>query len=156
MKNSKQVLSFAIVVIFLLVGFFLLNHSSQILKPEDIKYVKIAGASIKVDLALTPREQEQGLSGRTELKENSGMLFVFSQPGKYNFWMKDMNFPIDIIWIGGDMRVVYIKKNASPLLYPELYGPGPDDANAKYVLEVVDGFSEKNNLKVGDRVLFAR
>ena len=79
------------------------------------------------------------------------MLFVFDKPGQYPFWMKDMNFAIDIIWIGEDLRVVYIKKDARPELYPETYTP---TENAKYVLEVPAGFSEKNNLKVGDSASF--
>ena len=62
-----------------------------------------------------------------------------------------MNFPIDIIWIGEDMKVVYIKKNAQPISYPESYSPTID---AKYVLEVVANFSDKNNLKEGDSVEF--
>ena len=79
------------------------------------------------------------------------MLFIFEKPGKYYFWMKDMNFPIDMIWIGEDMRVIYIKKNAQPESFPKTYGP---DIDSKYVLEVVAGFSEKNNLKEGDRAEF--
>jgi uncharacterized membrane protein (UPF0127 family) len=160
--NKKIVISFGLVVVFLIVGFFLINHPSN-LAPNDfqnIKYVKIAGQNIKVDLALTPAEQEQGLSSRTTLAEDSGMLFVFDRPGQYPFWMKDMNFPIDIIWLapsgGGDDReakVVYIKKDARPELFPETYGSSND---AKYVLEVVSGFSDKNNLKEGDSVLFTR
>jgi len=58
-------------------------------------------------------------------------------------------FPIDIIWINEYGNVVYIKKDAKPELYPETYGPGPNDGEAKFVLEVVSGFSDKNNLKVG-------
>jgi len=58
-----------------------------------------------------------------------------------------MNFPIDMIWIGEDMKVIYIKKNAEPESYPETFGP---DANAKYVLEILAGFSDQNNLQVGD------
>ena len=85
------------------------------------------------------------------LKENEGMLFVFNHADKYSFWMKDMNFPIDIVWIGEDMHVVYIKKNALPTSYPETFTPNQD---AKYVLEVISSFSEKNNLKVGDKVEF--
>ncbi|MEI7709146.1 MAG: DUF192 domain-containing protein [bacterium] len=119
---------------------------------QDIKYVNIAGQNIKVDLALTPAEQEQGLSGRKGLKENEGMLFVFQKVGNYPFWMKDMNFAIDMIWISEDMKVVYIKKDATPASYPTTFGPNQD---AKYVLEVVAGFADKNNLKVGDRVLFS-
>ena len=127
--------------------------SSQIktLKASDIKYVKIAGITLKVDLALTAQAQEQGLSGRNNLQEDEGMLFVFDHADKYPFWMKDMNFPIDIIWIGEDMQVVYIEKNAEPASYPETFAPSQ---NAKYVLEVVSSFSQKNNLKEGDEVEF--
>ena len=139
------------VFVFLLVGFFLINKPSKIFKIEDIKYVKIAERNIKVDLALTPAEQEKGLSGKNLLVEDTGMLFVFANSDKYPFWMKDMNFPIDIIWISQDQKVVYIKKNALPELYPETYAP---TENAKYVLEITAGFADKYNLKTGDSVLF--
>jgi len=129
-------------------------HFWTAVKVDNIRYVKLAGQEIKVDLATTPVEQEQGLSGRAGLAENSGMLFIFNTPGKYPFWMKDMNFPIDMIWISSDMKVVYIKKNATPESYPRAYGPGPNDQAAKYVLEVVSGFADKNNLQVGDVVRF--
>lgn len=155
--------SIFIIILFFLVGFFLINQPAKNLKlenkPENIKSVKIAGQTIKVELALTPVERAQGLSGRNELKENEGMLFIFDKPGRYPFWMKDMNFPIDIIWLapseGGDLeaKVIYIKKDARPESYPNTYGPGPDQ-DTKYVLEVVSGFAEKNNLKAGDRVKF--
>jgi hypothetical protein len=112
--------------------------------------VQIAGQEISVELASTTAEQNKGLSGRSELLENSGMLFVFDQPGKHSFWMKDMNFPIDMIWVGEDMKVVYIKKNATPETYPEAFTP---DTDAKYVLEISAGFSDKNGLKVGDIVV---
>jgi uncharacterized membrane protein (UPF0127 family) len=156
MKNKKK-LSFIIVLIFFLVGFFLIQHFTKqsIAKiPSNIKYVEIGGQKIKVDLALTEIEQTQGLSGRQSLAPNTGMLFVFNKPDKYLFWMKDMNFPIDMIWLTEDMKVDYIKKNASPELYPETYGPSTTDGNAKYVLEVQSGFADKNNLKVGDSIRF--
>jgi uncharacterized protein len=155
MKNKKEY--FFIIFIFFLVGFFLISQSfknkiPQI--PENIKYVNIAGQNIKVDLALTGSEQEQGLSGREGLKDNEGMLFVFAKPGEYSFWMKDMKFPIDIIWLSEGLKVIYIKDNALPELYPETYRPVSNDGDAKYVLEVNSGFSKKNNLKIGDSVLF--
>jgi uncharacterized membrane protein (UPF0127 family) len=153
---KKNFVSFTFALIFLIVGLFLTNHSSKILRPENIKYVEIAGQNIKVDLALNTQTQEQGLSGRQSLNENEGMLFVFSKPDRYLFWMKDMNFPIDMIWVGEDtkdLRVIYIKKNALPSSYPETFGPSVSMENAKYVLEVVAGFADKNNLKVGDRVV---
>lgn len=149
--SKKFVFAFFVVTIFFLAGFFLINHTSKNLTPENIKYVKISGQNIKVDLALTPAEQTQGLSGRSSLDNNTGMLFIFEYPGNYPFWMKDMNFAIDIIWLDENMKVIYIKKDARPEDYPATYGP---DGDAKYVLEVASGFSEKNNLKEGDKVEF--
>ena len=149
-------------MVFFLVGYILLNHPAKTFEPNNvktndteqvggIKYVKIAGQNIKVDLALTSDAQATGLSGRSELLPDQGMLFVFTAPGKYYFWMKEMNFPIDMIWLGEDMQVVYIKKDALPENFPETYGP---DLDSKYVLEVPAGFSDKNNLNVGDVVSF--
>ena len=80
------------------------------------------------------------------------MLFEFAEPDFYGFWMKDMNYPIDIIWLSDDFRVVFIKENASPASYPETFMPS---APARYVLETAAGFSEKNNLKIGDKASFS-
>jgi uncharacterized membrane protein (UPF0127 family) len=123
-------------------------------KSENITKVKIAGKDIKVELALTDEAQEQGLSGRSELKEDEGMLFVFDTPDNYSFWMKDMNFAIDIVWINEDQKVIYIEKSADPESYPETFGPNPSLGKTKYVLEVSSGFSVKNNLKAGDKIEF--
>ncbi len=154
MKNKKIIKKlggiFFVMTVFFLVEFFLVSDPENLI-PENIKYVEIAGENIKVDLALTPDEQAKGLSGRGELKEQEGMLFVFEKPAKHVFWMKDMNFPIDIIWLNENREIVYIKTDARPELFPETYAP---NENAKYVLEVVSGFSDKNNLKVGDQVQF--
>lgn len=146
---QKNIFSFLLVIILLLAGFFLISRYSSNLTPDQIKYVKVAGQSIRVELALDQAKQERGLSGRVQLKDNEGMLFVFETSGIYPFWMKDMNFPIDIIWINEEREVVYIKKDARPELFPEIYDP---NENAIYVLEVVSGFSEKNKLKEGDKV----
>jgi hypothetical protein len=120
-------------------------------QPSDIKYVKIGGTELKVDLALTPGAQAQGLSGRKSLASDTGMLFVFATPSKYAFWMKDMNFSIDMIWLDQSGTVVYIAKNASPKSYPNTFVPNKD---ANYVLEVASGFSAKHNLKIGDKTDF--
>ena len=145
--GQKKWLIFVLIFVFSLMCY----HFWTAVNFDNIKYIKIAGQDIKVELALTEDARERGLSGRQNLNENEGMLFVFDHPGQYYFWMKDMNFPIDIIWISEDRKVIYIKKDAQPELYPETYGPEPD---AKYVLEIASGFSEKNNLKEGDRVSF--
>ncbi len=155
MKNFKQLFShdsrsiFFKISFFLVIFLFFIFYFSQ--KSGEIKIVKIAGQEIRVELARTPEAQQQGLSGRESLEDNTGMLFVFENPGIYYFWMKDMKFPIDMIWINEEQKVVHIKKNAKPESFPESFG---NDENAKYVLEIPAGFSDTNNLKEGDSVIF--
>jgi len=150
-KNFIKWILFVLLVFFLGLNFFNSKNTEEIQPIQNVGYVKLGGISIAVELALTPESQAQGLSGRDRLGENEGMLFVFDRPDKYSFWMKDMNFPIDIIWIGEDLQIIYIKKNATPESFPEAFTP---NTKAKYILEVISGFSENNNLREGDRVLF--
>lgn len=101
--------------------------------------------------ATTPEDREQGLSRTAYLAQHDGMLFEFPYENQWNFWMKDMIIPIDIIWIDKNMRVIYIEKNLSPNTFPQSFGP---TTNSLYVLEVASGVSEKTNLKVGDKIIF--
>lgn len=124
------------------------NEQNSINKNQQIK---LANVVLNVNVANTEKAREQGLSGRAYLTPDTGMLFIFDVPDKYAFWMKDMNFPIDIIWLDENLKVVDIQKNADPSSYPKTFKPRE---NVKYVLEVVSGFSEKNNLKIGDVLQF--
>ncbi|HWA32223.1 MAG TPA: DUF192 domain-containing protein [Candidatus Paceibacterota bacterium] len=151
-KNFKKnyiIVGGAILILILA----LVNHRNTpaVVDISSVGAVRIAGETVNVDLALDQSTQERGLSGRDGLSPDQGMLFVFNSPAKYGFWMKDMNFPIDIIWLSADKRVVYIEKSAEPASYPEIFTP-PEDA--LYVLEVISGFSEKNNLSAGDQAEF--
>ena len=150
MQQDRKIGGSIFILIFFSIFLFFFFHKSNI---KNTTGVQINGEYIKVDLALTKESQEKGLSGKAGLGEKEGLLFVFPNSGKYTFWMKDMNFPIDMIWISEDMHLVYIKKNALPASYPETY---VSDKDAKYVLEVVSGFSDKNNLKIGDLVYFVK
>ena len=147
--SKKNLASFAIVLIFILVSYHFFNSQGPSLR--KIEYVKLAGVVIKVELAKTPAEQELGLSARQDLAENEGMLFIFAESRQHPFWMKDMKFPIDIIWLNENMSIVYIKKDARPESYPKIYS---HDKDSKYVLEVVSGFAEKHALKIGDKIEF--
>lgn len=113
--------------------------------------IRVGGQTLEVALAISQSTKQKGLSGWKSLGLNEGMLFVFDKPDEYSFWMKDMNFPIDIIWIAEDLRIVHIKRDARPESYPEAY---TSPQKARYVLEVASGFSEKNNLETGDSVEF--
>ncbi len=155
----KKILYFLLVLV-ILIFFVFFNNKKQpdtdishgVNTQEKTNYVEISGQKIKVEVVNTPESRAQGLSGRESLAENEGMLFVFDSPSDYSFWMKDMNFSIDMIWIDEDMKITYIKKNATPESYPE--GFGPKEKTSKYVLEVFSGFSDKYNLTEGDLIKF--
>ena len=119
------------------------------------KEVKIGEKAILVELADTQETRNKGLSGRDGLGEDQGMLFVFeTQDVSPAFWMKDMKFSIDIIWIN-DGKVVLISKEVpapaadTPDRSLPLYTP---ESVVDYVLEVSAGSSDKNGISVGDGV----
>ena len=116
--------------------------------------VKIKGLHINVTLAKTPDELAKGLSIKSSLKEHEGMLFILDAPKKSSFWMKDMKFPIDIIWIHPNTTIVHIEKNLQPcisfLICPSY---SPNDLS-QYVLEVNAYYTTKHNITVGDKVKF--
>ncbi len=117
------------------------------LEKETRTKVFLGGQEILVNIADTPRLQEQGLSGHNPLGEKEGMLFVFDAPEQTGFWMKDMFFPLDIMWFDQDQRIIDVWENASPDSYPEIVTPR---APAKFVLEVPAGFFAKYKLKMGN------
>lgn len=132
---------------------YLLAGSQKPIK-EGLHEISVAGNKVFVETADTDAKRAMGLSGRDSLSENEGMLFVFEEKDIIPaFWMKDMGFAIDIIWIN-DGVVAGISKNIKPepgRLESELTlyrPPGPID----YVLEVPAEFSEKNGLMVGDSI----
>ncbi len=115
--------------------------------------ITINNQTFEVAVADTPSKRLRGLSGREALQKNEGMLFLFDRAGRYGFWMKDMRFPIDIIWIRGT-RVVGFSENLQaephrtiftlPLYYP------PEAADK--VLELNAGLVKRYGFKGGDEV----
>ncbi|OQX51588.1 hypothetical protein B5M47_00105 [candidate division CPR3 bacterium 4484_211] len=133
------------------------NLSNKILNKEGEapNRVCFGGGCFRVSLAITARERSRGLMYREELGRDEGMLFVFNRPGVYSFWMKNTLIPLDIIWIGEDLRVADICEDLPPCkLEPcASYAPG---AEAAYVLEVNAGEVEKRGISIGDRVRLMR
>lgn len=123
--------------------------ASPTASPEpEFPRVLIGGHVFKVDVADEPSERYQGLSDREKLEKDSGMLFIFEKPDFYGFWMQDMRFSIDIIWIKGD-RVIGISENLAPTSFPKLFYP-PEPAD--YVLEISAGEARTRGLRAGDTV----
>jgi len=128
------------------------NVLAQEQKQNQTALVTVGGVNLITSLSTTPDAQSKGLAIRDSLNENEGMLFIFETPQKYSFWMKDMKFPIDIIWINQDGKIVHIEKNLPPcvfLLPCPSYAPKDDSL---YVLEVVSNFTNKFDINVGDPV----
>ena len=107
-------------------------------------------------MAITNDQQVKGLSVKDHLKENEGMLFVYEQPSRQGFWMKDMKFPIDIIWLDNNGTVVYIKNSLQPCImtFAFLCPTYTPDKDSLYVLETGSGFSKKHGIKIGTHADF--
>lgn len=109
---------------------------------------QLAIGSVQIDVAVADsfEERVKGLSGLPELGKNRGLIFAYSHKDTHGIWMKDMHFPIDIIWLDEELRVVDIEKDVSPDTYPETFRP---ETPARYVLEVNAGFAEKHDVNIG-------
>lgn len=92
-------------------------------------------------------ERVQGLSGVTELAVDRGLLMKFDEDGQWPIWMKDMNIPLDILWLTSDKKVVYVVKNAGPELSTETTFKPKE--NARYVVELPAGSVENAGIKTG-------
>lgn len=109
--------------------------------------LRIRNLKINAEIARTTNERARGLSGRPNLAEFGGMLFVFPVPTVPQFWMKDTLFPLDLIWINDKLKVVGIARNVSPESFPETFSPPQP---VRYVLEVNAGLTENFNINPGD------
>jgi uncharacterized membrane protein (UPF0127 family) len=124
----------------------------------DSEYLKgyaiVDNYKILVDIALTDKQVQDGLAIKNSLNENEGMLFFLGEPRKASFWMKNMKFPIDIIWLNEKFSIVHIEQELQPcesVFYCKSYKP---NSEALYVLETIAGFTKKHNLQIGDNVDF--
>ena len=131
----------AIAVVAIAVGVFLF------FRPTTSRPIVINGHSFVLDVANTEALREKGLGGRESLASDRGMLFAFDGPGVYPFWMKDMKFPIDIVWLraGSVSDVVTLPAPTGTAYIPTHVPSGPADA----VLEFNAGIAEKTGLFPG-------
>ena len=102
---------------------------------------------VQVEIADTEAERQTGLSGRTTLAEDAGMLFIFDQEQPLSFWMKDTLIPLSIAYISAEGRIVDIQD-----MQPLDETPHPSAEPALYALEVNQGFFTERGVAVGDTV----
>lgn len=137
-------LSIILAALFAVGGFW--NYSQKIShQPRAV----LNGQVISLEIAQTAEDKSRGLSGRNELVKGTGMIFVYDGYYQPKFWMKDMNFPIDIIWLRDNMVIGYEKSLPPAGNQPEITYRPPDFINA--AIELPAGFIEENNVKIGDK-----
>ncbi len=148
MSLNKIIIGFIIILlIFSGIIVFQINKN-----PAPKSKVTIDKHDFSVELETTSAQQQQGLSGRASLPKNQGMLFIFQTANRYPFWMKDMKFNLDIIFINNN-KIVSIFQNV----------PAPKNANSKLptytpssqanqVLELNAGTAKADGFKNGDTV----
>lgn len=145
-KKIKLALKAALGVLFLGIVAILTMGISKDKSPENCSGI----SCYHLERADSSSERAQGLSGRTGLKPKTGMLFVFDRPDKQCFWMKDMQFPIDMIWADSNKKIIKIEKNVSPTTYPEQYCAD----NTQYVVELANNETDVLQLAVGTQLSF--
>ncbi|MFA5000256.1 MAG: DUF192 domain-containing protein [Patescibacteria group bacterium] len=148
LKNKKIILLAVVLLLIFLISIFFFTARPAAAPLQAI--VEINSRIIDVEIASTPRESYRGLSGREALCPDCGMLFVFPDKKERGFVMREMNFPLDIIFIA-DGQIIKIAENCPPA------GKNPDEvyrsgAPADQVLEVNGGYADKYYFKVGDEV----
>jgi uncharacterized membrane protein (UPF0127 family) len=126
-----------------------INVSENILGTNG--QIKIKSGVWQVKIVVSEEAKKLGLSNRTILHPNNGMLFVFDRIDTQNFWMKDMLIPIDMIFFDDNWEIVLIEENISPNTFPKTFG---GSVKSKYVLEVNALEAVSAGLKVGDRAIF--
>jgi len=115
--------------------------------------VHAPNADLRLEVAITPAQQERGLMGRTAIPPHTGMLFVFDSDAPVEFWMKDTLVPLDMIFVGADgtVRAVYRNVPTVPPSFPDANIPR-EAGTAKYVVELGANEALRDGIGTGIRL----
>ena len=163
MVFNKKFYFLVLILVFVLIIFSFFQKNNPIRKNDSQREsvsngtskseVILGGKTFSVEVADTNLLRERGLSGHKPLGEYEGMLFIFQKPDRYGFWMKDMLFSLDILWLDENYKIIHIEKNLSPKTYPKVFYP---EAESQYVLEISAGSCSMLGIKVGDSLVFIK
>jgi uncharacterized membrane protein (UPF0127 family) len=151
--SGKILVAFCILVIAL-IAFILFSPTYS---ATEVCFNAPAGSEaaecIRADVVDDELSRELGLSGRSSLSEDAGMLFVFEKESRYGFWMKGMLIPLDIIWLNKDKRVIFVERDLPPCTDSYCPGHGPQTTSL-YVIEVAANYTIRHNISNGTGVFF--
>jgi uncharacterized membrane protein (UPF0127 family) len=130
------------------------HNGTTALEAPTTYRVTVGNTTVYAEAADTPAQREMGLMNRTYLNADAGMLFIFPTPQQQSFWMKNMRFPLDVVFITADNHVLEIYASVPPCTgdHCPLY---TSSAPIRYALEVNAGFSARNGIASGDPVVIA-
>lgn len=126
---------FITIIIFLLPA----TMSSDTLATPPVISLKILDHPLYAEVAPTPSTRSKGLMYRSQLDENSGMLFIFPSTGIYGMWMRNTLIPLSVAFLDEQGVILNIADMAPHSTNPH-YAAKP----AKYALEMnLDWFAKK-------------
>lgn len=105
--------------------------------------VRLGDGVFNARVATSATELQKGLSGTSQLAPSQAMLLVFGSDEKWSIWMKDMNYPIDIVWLDANKTVVHVAKDIGPDSYPQSFQPNKP---ARYVVELAAGTVDQRGI----------
>ncbi len=161
-KSKLLIQKITIVVLAIaVIGFFIYNNLLKKHEPNleyytftkegELTFTDSLGtlkAKIDLEIADNDYERQLGLMNRNEMKENEGMLFIFPESKDLSFWMRNTLISLDMIFVNDQKKIVTIHKYTK-ILSDQSY---TTTAPAKYVVEVVAGFTDRHNINVGDKI----
>ena len=145
----KRILLILMLVTLVVLGVFLVSHPMRekpLLSDSVSDTTSTRMGLMEIEIAADRDSRERGLSGRTNVPDNYGLLFVFDSPDRVGIWMKDMQVPIDIMWLSDNYEIVHIERSVSPLTYPNVFYP---PVPVPYVLETRAGYARDQGWEVG-------
>jgi len=142
--------------IFFVAGLAALAVVGFVIRSQDTmetKTIRVKDVALVVEVAQSRVHKQQGLSNRESLAQDRGMLFVYSEKKMRSFWMKDMRFPLDVLWIA-DGVVVGLQENIPFQSDDGEVVRFKSNEPANMALEVNSGWIEKHGVSIGDQIVF--
>ncbi len=150
MKNFVLMALFALALLIILYALLSGKAYAPVIEQTVTASIEKEVTPLQFEIVRTPEAHARGLSGRADVPSGYGMLFVFSTPARYSFWMKDMLVPIDILWLADAGTVVGIEDSVAPSSYPGTSFTAPRPV--RLVLELRAGEARLRGLSIGQKV----
>ncbi|MFC1711343.1 DUF192 domain-containing protein [Patescibacteria group bacterium] len=149
---SKKYLILLIVFligILSIIAFKALSTKEQLQQSKNM--LQVGKCKFNIETAKTAEEKKQGLSGRQSLDQYTGIMFYYDQPKIYSFWMKDMNFPLDFVWIN-ENTIVDLSENIPPPTNSNNIPRASSRKPVNKVLEINAGMIKNCEINIGSEI----